>query len=81
MAVSKTESELRRVTRLKPNRGETRQAFLARLATAMTKISNTVWGSLSDRACRWTNDAIQIINRPKIADFPKPRKAKKRNKK
>jgi hypothetical protein len=53
--MTKTEIELRQVTKCMPKVGEERRTFLKRLAMSAGRMSNRKWDGLSTRAKKFAN--------------------------
>lgn len=54
--------ELEIATEVKPKHGEVRQIYLKRLVSAVSKLDDDKWDSLSKEAQSWFNDAADSIN-------------------
>lgn len=62
MAVSAVEKELTKLTKLKPDKYDDRQDYLAAIARALERISNDDYDSLTDPAANWHKAACDALN-------------------
>lgn len=73
MVLSPIEKEIIKVTKAKPQNGETRQKYLQSLAVRVAEINEVVFDSMSKPAQDWGNAAIEAINESKdLPDFADP---------
>lgn len=69
--MSEMQKELQKVTKIKPNRNESRADYLGRLVQAIDGLSDEGWDELSKSAQKWANQATKAYEASKpIKDFP-----------
>lgn len=65
--MSKIQAELAKATGIDIKRGEARQDYFTRLMVGVTELNDKAWGSLSEPAQDWFNDAADAKNAKKAA--------------